>query len=76
MTKVYVGAFLVLFAAVGLFSFVLAVPVMLLWNYLFTGDACVLATPLQPIGLWQAWCLALFVRVLTMPVNASAKVGS
>lgn len=43
---------------------VYAVPVMWLWNVLFTGSTSIVGTPLPDLDFWQAWCLLLLCEVL------------
>lgn len=43
---------------------ILALPVMWLWNALFSGPDSILGVPLPPIGFWSAWGLMILSGLL------------
>ena len=64
------GITFVVFGLTFALSFIVAWPVMLLWNWL-----CPVLFGLPVIGYWQAWGLNLLCGLLIKSMNIRAKQG-
>lgn len=67
-----VVAFLVVVILIVAISAVMAFPVMLLWNYLFTYQDSILGAQLPRLDFWHAWMLLLLTGILVRSNSSSA----
>ena len=75
MSRIIPAILTMLFAlvVVVLFGALAAFPVKWLWNYLFTGEASVIGTPLATLDFWHAWGVLVLSNILFKSSNSSSK---
>ena len=74
MNKIAAACLVFVLTAVALIGLglLLSLPVMLLWNYLLSGQDSIIGVALPALDIWRAWAMLVLTGILVRASSGSS----